>query len=139
MRRKRLSRDSIGTASFAFAAVAILLSVTVLGGFVIQLEESSRKAAQARAESEAVAELGRTISLECGLALQIASNKLLGDDAQEFNLSVFEQKLRAEVDRFFSARYPMKIESIDINVSLENLTATIGSCKQNRSGNHSLH
>lgn len=138
MRLKRLSEDSFGTASFAFAAVAILLSVTVLGGFVIQMENSSRRAAQAKAETEAVAELTRTISLECGLALQVASNKLLGGDNQEFNLTTFERKLRAEVSGYFSARYPMKVGSIDVNVTLKNLTAIIGSCKVNGGGNHSL-
>jgi len=138
MRGKNLSRDSRATASFAFAAVAILLSVTVLSGVVIQMENSSRRAAQANAETKAVAELARMVSAECGLALQTASNRLLGGDARGFNLSEFERGLRKELDSYFSDRYPMKVGTVDVNVSLENLTAVLGSCKLNRSDNVSL-
>lgn len=138
MRCKNLSRDTRATASFAFAAVAILLSVTALSGIVMQMENSYRMTAQANAESSAVADIVRMVTVECELALQAGSNKLLGAGIQGFNLSVFEHDLRAELNRYFSNRYPMRIGTIEVNVSLENLTTALGTCKQNMSDNVSL-
>ncbi|MEM4265335.1 MAG: hypothetical protein QW505_06125, partial [Thermoplasmata archaeon] len=105
MRGKDLSRDSRATASFAFAAVAILLSVTVLSGIVIQMENSSKRTALANAETRTIAELARMVSAECGLALQMATSRILGGENQGFNLSIFERDLRKEISNYFSNRY----------------------------------
>ncbi|MEM2839143.1 MAG: lamin tail domain-containing protein [Thermoplasmata archaeon] len=135
MRGKDLSRDSRATASFAFAAVAILLSVTVLSGIVIQMENSSRRTALANAETRTIAELARMISAECGLALQMATSRILGGENQGFNLSIFERDLRKEISNYFSNRYPVRIGTIEVNVTLQNLTTVLGSCKLNRNDN----
>jgi len=125
MRLRRLVKDSWGNASFAFAAVFILVSVTFLSAIVIQNEKSNRELTLASREAEMAERLPQMLVSEIELMLQAATIDVMNSLDRPFDLSHFEAELRESAKRYFNESYPTTIDQFTVVAKLLNITTSL--------------
>ena len=125
MHFKKLMNDSRANASFAFAAVIILVSVIASSAAVYQMEKADQKLSASAIEAESAEKIKVAIVSETELAIQASASKTLNSMKQPFNLTIFQSGLSILLKEYFKISYPKKIGKISVNVTLQNLSAVL--------------
>jgi len=126
---KRLCSDSKANASFAFAAVFILLSVTGSSVIIAQSEKSSGEFLAANLEAEAVRLLPGMISSESEIVIQSAAMKALASSTQPINLPDFQENISKMIREHFSSSYPVSIGSFSVDAAVANISTSFSSVR----------
>jgi hypothetical protein len=129
MHSKRLCSDSKANASFAFAAVFILLSVTGSSAIVAQSENSSMDFLAAELESETVRQLPAMISSESEAVIQSAAMSALASSAKSINLPDFQENVSKMIREHFSSNYPVSIGSFSVDAEVANVSTSFSSVR----------
>jgi hypothetical protein len=129
MRSKGLCSDSKANASFAFAAVFILLSVTGSSAIVAQTERSSEEFLAANLEVEAVRQLPAMISSESEIIIQSAAMKALVSSTQPIDLPGFQENVSKTIREHFSGNYPVTIGSFSVDAAVANISTSFSSVR----------
>jgi hypothetical protein len=126
---KRLFSDSKANASFAFAAVFILLSVTGSSAIVAQTEKSSGEFLAAKLEAETVRQLPAMISSESEMVIQSAAMRALASSTQPINLPDFQEKISKTIREHFSSSYPISLGSFSVDAAVANISTSYSSVR----------
>lgn len=135
MRSKSLVRDSTANASFAFAAVFILLAVTGFGVVMAQGERSAEDMLAAKAEAETVQRLPHLLASEVEIVAQSAALRILSISNHQFNLSTFQREMDDAFRQHFSENYPAQIGPFTVNVSISQVSTSLASYRDSNSPN----
>jgi hypothetical protein len=129
MHSKRLRSDSKANASFAFAAVFILLSVTGSSVIVAQSEKASGEFLSAQLDGEALRRLPAMISSESEIVIQSAAMKVLASTTQPFSLPGFRENISRAILEHFSSSYPVSIGSFTVKAEVANISTSFSSVR----------
>jgi len=132
MRSKRLRNDSKANASFAFAAVFILLSVTGSSAVIAQSEKAGGEFIAAKLETETVRQLPMMISSESEIVIQSAVMKALASSTQPINFPDFQENVSKTIREHFSGSYPISIGSFIVDAAVANISTSFSSVRDTR-------
>lgn len=133
MQRKRLFSDDRANASFAFAAVFILVSVTASNAVISKCESSTREFAIGGLDAEAIERIRCSIASEIELVIQGAVSKALSDLRRTLDVPVLGKMISKTVQDYISACYPRKIDGLDANLTIKNFSTSLSSRMDARS------
>jgi len=125
MQRKRLFSDSKANASFAFAAVFILISVTASSAVVSKCESSAKEFELPGADADSIGRIRNTVASEMELVIQGAVSKALSNLRRTIDVPRLGEEISNAVRYYISASYPKRIGGFDVDLKVENLTALL--------------
>jgi hypothetical protein len=122
MHGKSLVSDSRANASFAFAAVFILMAVTASGLVVPNRDSSAAVASSSEGESDSISAIERVLSNELGIVINGAASKAFASMKQPFDMMAFEGSVRQNIIEHFARSYPARIDSYTLDAKPLNIS-----------------
>jgi len=132
MQRKRLVSDSTANASFAFAAVFMLIAVTASGTVISKCEDAAEKFAASSLEAESMSRIKSMVASEMELVIQGAVSRALTSLRRTVDVPRLEEEVGRTIREYIAARYPAAIGSRSIDVKALNISVSLSSRSDSR-------